>query len=104
MNDDFFADPTNEEIQQAWSTRARIIKDFSVMCQEMNLYPEFFESQDLGVPLSILVFTNSVELKERGIEVLRETWHEMCKLLKVSEFGSYEKLEDMLLFVDDVTP
>jgi hypothetical protein len=59
-------------------------------------YNDFFDYNDIGVPMSIMIANELVSLHEEGQKVFDETWKEMCELLDCDPNGEYESLEDII--------
>jgi hypothetical protein len=76
--------------------KAQAIVEFFEMFQNHASYQKFFEYNDLGVPLSLCYINNFVILNPEGIELIDETFKNMCKILKIDPNKDYEDLDDML--------
>ena len=67
-------------------------------CQE-NLededYLDFFNYNDLGIPLSISLSLGHIKLRSAGEEIIAETWTELCSLLNADANGNYESLTEL---------
>ena len=81
--------------------KSEIIVEFVQMFGGLeNMYSEFFEYNDLGIPLAISHESNLCSLTPDGIIVLDETYKEMLKALQAPE-GNYESLADILEASED---
>lgn len=80
--------------------KAEIVTDFTKMFAGLEVYQDFFEYNDLGVPLAIAVESDLCELNDKGIEVLDETYSELLKAVG-AEPGDYAQLGDIISSVDD---
>ena len=75
--------------------KAEIITDFTKMFAGLDIYNEFFEYNDLGVPLAIALEANLCILTDEGIEVIDETYLEAVKALEAPE-GNYSSLDEII--------
>ena len=82
--------------------KSEIIVEFVQMFGGLeNMYSEFFEYNDLGIPLAISHESNLCSLTPDGIIVLDETYKEMLKALQAPE-GNYESLDDIMAKLDEI--
>jgi len=80
---------------------SEIITDFVQMFGNLEgIHEEFFEYNDLGIPLAIAHEADLCSITPQGIEVLTETYKELIKTLKAPE-GNYESLADILEASED---
>ena len=79
--------------------KAEIITDFTKMFAGLDIYNEFFEYNDLGVPLAIALEANLCVLTDEGIEVIDETYLEALKVLGAPE-GNYSSLDEIIEAAD----
>lgn len=79
--------------------KAEIITDFTKMFAGLDIYNEFFEYNDLGVPLAIALEANLCILTDEGIEVIDETYLEAVKALEAPE-GNYSSLDEIIEAAD----
>ena len=67
-------------------------------CQE-NLededYLDFFNYNDLGIPLAISLNLGHIKLRSAGEEIIAETWTELCSLLNADPNGNYGSLTEL---------
>jgi hypothetical protein len=84
-------------------TKARIIAEFTALQVPRNANKEFFEYNDLGVPVAIAMSANAVTLTEVGVDIIEETWLQLFDtVMNSNPEGDYEVLEDILMdFVED---
>ena len=59
-------------------------------------YDEFFDYNDLGVPMSIAIDQDMVILTDKGEQLLEETWTELCLLFKADANLEYETIDDLM--------
>jgi hypothetical protein len=76
-------------------TKAEILVQFTQDNFNDDLYEEFFDYNDLGIPLSIAVDQEMVILTDKGEELINETWLELCELFGADPNGEYESIDDL---------
>jgi hypothetical protein len=77
-------------------TKCEFIENFSRICIEEKVYPDFVTYNDLGIPLAIAVVAEIADLKGRGQEVIDETFALMCELLEVDPNVEYADFDDFM--------
>jgi hypothetical protein len=77
-------------------TKCEFIENFSRICIEEKVYPDFVTYNDLGIPLAISVLTEMADLKPRGQEVIDETFELMCELLELDPNVEYADFDDFM--------
>jgi hypothetical protein len=83
-------------------TKARIIAEFTAVYQPKGVNKEFFEYNDLGVPIAVAMSSNAVTLTKVGAGIIEETWLQLCDLaMNDNPNGDYEVLDDILMGMDD---
>jgi hypothetical protein len=79
-------------------TKARIIAEFTALQVPRNANKEFFEYNDLGVPVAIAMSANAVTLTEVGVDIIEETWLQLFDtVMNSNPEGDYEVLNDILM-------
>ena len=76
-------------------TKAEIIVQFTQDQFNSGDYDEFFDYNDLGVPMSIAITQDMVILTDAGEQLLEETWIELCLLFNADPNGEYESIDDL---------
>ena len=76
-------------------TKAEILVQFTQDNFNDEMYEEFFDYNDLGIPLSIAIMQDMVILTDSGEQLLEETWIELCLLFKADPNGEYETIDDV---------
>lgn len=66
-------------------------------------WKDFFEYNDIALPLSFLIVENLVEVKETGVRFIEETYELLCETLKLDSTDSYEDLDEMMQESKEVT-
>jgi hypothetical protein len=76
-------------------TKAEILVQFTQDEFNSGEYDEFFDYNDLGIPLSIAITQDMVILTNEGEQLLEETWIELCNLFGADSNGEYESIDDL---------
>lgn len=76
--------------------RARLIVAFTQEHFHDEEFSDFFDYNDLGVPLAISFMQGHVLLRPEGEKTLLETWTDLCSTLNADPLGKYESLEDLV--------
>lgn len=61
-----------------------------------EMWQNFFEINDLGVPIAIALSHETAEPTDKGITYLNETWVDLCRLVMVDSDAEYDFLDEML--------
>ena len=77
-------------------TKAEILVQFTQDEFNSGEYDEFFDYNDLGIPLSIAITQDMVILTDAGEQLLEETWIELCLLFEADPNGEYESIDDLM--------
>lgn len=76
--------------------KAQIIIEFTEQEFYNPEFDEFFDYNDLGVPVSVALVNGMVTLTGEGEKLLNETWTELCKLFEANPDEDYEDLNDLI--------
>jgi acyl carrier protein len=76
-------------------TKAEIIVEFTQENFHDEDFSEFFDYNDLGVPLAIAITQDMVDLTDSGLEIFEETWSDLCEIYDANPEESYEQLADL---------
>lgn len=76
-------------------TKAEILVQFTQDEFNSGDYEEFFDYNDLGIPLAIAINNDLVILTDAGEELLEETWKDLCLLFDASPDADYESIDDL---------
>jgi len=76
-------------------TKAEILVQFTQDEFNSGEYDEFFDYNDLGIPLSIAITQDMVILTDSGEQLLEETWIELCLLFEADPNLEYETIDDL---------
>jgi hypothetical protein len=79
-------------------TKASILVEWFQLNRNKPEYREFFEYNDLGIPLAIAINGEACTPTKTGVFVLEETWEDLCKWLPLPlpPEGDYQSLQQML--------
>ena len=77
------------------SRKAEILVQFTQDYFNSGEYDEFFDYNDLGVPMSIALDQEMIILTDKGEELLQETWNELCLLFNANPDAEYESIDDL---------
>ena len=77
------------------SRKAEILVQFTQDYFNSGEYDEFFDYNDLGVPMSIALDQEMIILTDKGEELLQETWNELCLLFNANPNAEYESIDDL---------
>ena len=78
-------------------TKAEILVQFTQDYFNSGEYEEFFDYNDLGIPMSIAITQDMVILTDSGEELLEETWKELCLLFEANPDDEYESIDDLIV-------
>ena len=76
-------------------TKAEILVQFTQDHFNSEEYDDFFDYNDLGVPLAIAINNDLVILTDAGEQLLDETWKDLCLLFEADPNGEYESIDDL---------
>jgi hypothetical protein len=76
-------------------TKAEILVQFTQDSFNDETYSEFFDYNDLGIPMSIAVVQDMVILTDEGEQLLDETWKDLCLLFDANPDSEYESIDDL---------
>ena len=76
-------------------TKAEILVQFTQDEFNSGEYDEFFDYNDLGIPMSIALTQDMIILTNEGEQLLEETWKELCLLFNANPDNEYETIDDL---------
>ena len=77
-------------------TKAEILVQFTQDYFNSDEYDDFFDYNDLGIPMSIAITQDMVILTDAGEQLLEETWIELCLLFNADPNLEYESIDDLM--------
>ena len=78
-------------------TKAEILVQFTQDHFNSGEYDDFFDYNDLGIPMSIAITQDMVILTDAGEQLLEETWIELCLLFNADPNSEYESIDDLMV-------
>lgn len=77
--------------------KAEIIFEFINDYRDDEAFQDFFNYNDLGVPMAVMIVNDLVILNEGGVRVLDETWESLCENLNDADVEyDYESLNELI--------
>jgi hypothetical protein len=76
-------------------TKAEILVQFTQDEFNSGEYDEFFDYNDLGIPMAIALTQDMIILTNEGEQLLEETWKELCLLFNANPDDEYESIDDL---------
>ena len=77
-----------------------ILADLYTRYQDDEDMGDFFEYNDLGLPMAYMISEELVSIKDRGMLYIEETWSLLLEALEVSDMG-FENLDQLLKFAEN---
>ena len=90
------AKSSSQDHETSLEDKAQIIVEFLQDYKNDDEHEEFFEYNDLGIPLAIAITQDMVELTDSGLKVLEETWIRLCDLFDADVADSYDSIDDLI--------
>ena len=79
-----------------------ILADLYLEYNEDEAFADFFQMNNLGVPLALALRAGGVDtLTEDGERWINESWDDFCDLLQVDPEGEYTGIDGILEFSDE---
>jgi hypothetical protein len=76
-------------------SKAEILVEFTQDNFNDEVYEDFFDYNDLGIPIAIALTQEMVVLTNKGEELIEETWKELCELFGADPNGHFENIDDV---------
>ena len=77
--------------------KAEIIFEFINGYRDEESFQDFFNYNDLGVPMAVMIVNDLVILNESGVNVLNETWENLCENLNDADPDyDYASLDELI--------
>ena len=76
--------------------KAEIIVQFTQEFIGDENFDDWFDYNDLGVPLAVGIVNNLIILTQDGIKLFNETWENLCNELDQDPNGEYFSIDDLL--------
>ena len=75
--------------------KAQILVEFTQDNFNDEVYEDFFDYNDLGIPIAIALTQEMIILTDKGDALIDETWNELCQLFGADPNGKYETVDDV---------
>ena len=79
-----------------FSNKVDILGRFKILYQDTNSVKDFFEFNDIGIPLAYLASEGLCDISEDGKKYIAETWDLFLASLGVEDTG-FEELDEVLM-------
>ena len=79
-----------------FSNKASILSDLWMNYRDEELFEDFLEYNDIGLPLAYMVSTDLATPTDAGVLYINETFDLFCAALELDLNGEYESLQQML--------
>lgn len=76
-------------------TKAKLIAEFTFENINEPLAQDFFDYNDLGVPLAIAIANDLCTITDKGMQVITETYDNVCDEMDVPNDIEYDGISDM---------
>ncbi len=76
--------------------KSSVIVGFIQMHFNTPQYADFFDYNDLGLPLAVAVDSDLCTLNDKGLEVLNETYDLLCDELGADKEEDYNFIDELL--------
>jgi hypothetical protein len=77
--------------------KAEIIFEFINDYRDEESFQDFFNYNDLGVPMAVMIVNDLVILNDGGLDVINETWLSLCENLNDADPEyDYESLNELI--------
>jgi hypothetical protein len=91
-----------EENETPVNIRAEILSDLWLNFRNDGEFQDFVEYNDLGLPLAYAVSSGIVPATEKAQEFINETFLLLLAALDIEEDTSFDSLDEILAFQDEV--
>lgn len=79
-----------------FNTKLEILSDLWMNYRDDKALEDFFEYNDIGLPLAYIVNTELATISDTGMIYVNETFNIFCAALEIDPEGEYESLQQML--------
>lgn len=85
-----------------FGSKVDALADLYLEYNEDEAFADFFDTNDLGVPLAVALRAGGVsQLTEDGERWILDSFDDLCILLDIDPYGEYAGLQGMLQFSDE---
>ena len=82
-------------METTFENKVDILGNFYMNYRDSKELEDFFEFNDLGLPLAFLATEGVAEITPEGIQYIDETWTLLLGLFEIEDMG-FESLEELL--------
>lgn len=82
--------------------KAQIIAEFVVANIGVDEFEDFFAYNDLGIPLALSLKDDLCTITEKGVEVINETYSDLCSYLNIDDEYEYKSVDDFMSDIGDL--
>lgn len=75
--------------------KAQLILEFTEQEFNSDEYADFFDYNDLGVPMAVALANGFITLTADGENLMEETWRQLCELFEADPEDDYDYLDDL---------
>lgn len=79
-----------------FENRVAILAELWTSYRNIKEWQDFFDYNDIALPLAFMIDQKIVEANEVGIRYIDETWELLCETLTLDSKESYDDLEEMI--------
>ena len=77
--------------------KAEIIFEFINVYRGDDDFDDFFNFNDLGVPMAVMIVNDLISLTDEGLDVFNETWKSICETLNHADPNyKYTNLDELI--------
>lgn len=78
-------------------TRAKILGQFFIEFKGISQFEDFFQYNDLGLPLSYIIDSGITPRTSKSDEIINETWELLLDALDAGEDTGFESIDDLIV-------
>jgi hypothetical protein len=79
-----------------FKVKCNILSEFYEGFRTDSEYADFFEYNDLGLPLAFVIESKIVESTPKAVTLINETFELLCEELELDSDEEFESLDEML--------
>lgn len=79
-----------------YKQKAQLIIEFTEQELGNEQFDDFFDYNDLGVPVAIALVNNLITLTKDGEVLIDETYQELCNLFDADPNEDYQDIDDLI--------
>lgn len=79
-----------------YENKVSVLSELFTSYKNNTEWSDFFDYNDIGLPLAFMVSEKIVQVDEIGIRYIEETYTLLCETLGLSEEDDFDSLQDMI--------